>query len=360
MASEKGLIFSQSPYYIYETGSAGFTSNIELRIWNGSKSSVPTDYDILLEKQALTASSSYAVFEVGQILNSYTTNRYGVYDGVSGSNEGAKWVSIKSYNGTVNRDDLHLVTDGYSEFLEGINYSPTPNLLISQNVLYHYEDIPIRVPIFVSGSTNAVTVEYQKDGSPVYTEDLTAFTSSLFSYDKVQYLSYGASVPGELDLLVIKDGSGTILNSLPIKAVDCTKYTPYIVTFVNRYGVNQEVVFDLVSKESLKVDKKSFNKHILTHENGVLGYDTTSHQTKNYNILGRKSIILNTGYVDESLNSTMEELLQSSAVWITSNGVTNPVNVNTNSLKLKTGINDGLINYQIEFDYSHYTRNTIY
>jgi len=360
MATYQGIVLTKSPYYIFESGSAGYTSQIELRIWNGDRTAIPTTEDYLLEKQALDSGSTGALFEISQISNATLSHLHGVYTQNSSSNTDAKWLNVKSFNGLVNRDDTYLILDGYNDFLSGANYHPIPDVMISQEVLYHYDNIPIQFPVYCSGSTGVSTVEFQKNGNTVYAESLVNYVDSNFSYDKVKYITYGASVPGEIDKVVFKNAVNTIINSLSVEPVDCTRYTPYIISFINAFGVNQKIVFDLASREKLNVEKKSFSKNTLNWTGGNISYDTTAHQTQEYNTRGTRSITLSTGFVDESVNATIEELLLSEYVWVTVDDVTSPVNVQTRDIDFKKGVNEGLINYTISFTYSYNTRNTIY
>ena len=73
-----------------------------------------------------------------------------------------------------------------------------------------------------------------------------------------------------------------------------------------------------------------------------------------------ESIKLNTNYIHESLNDALGELISSEAVWVEVNGVTSPVSVLTQNLDYKKSINEGLINYTLNFEYAFNKRNTIY
>ena len=359
MAVDRGKLLVKSPYYITEAGSAGFTSEIEIRIWNGLFTSEPTSPNYLLTKQVISDTATQAVFEISKIIESSFDHLSNVYTNLPSANTDSLWVNVKSFNGSVNRDDTFIGLDGYSYFNEGLNVNPTDTTLISERILYHYTDIPLRLPVYCSGATNANSVEFRLGTNVVSTTSLTAYTSSLNSYDKVKYITKSGSVSGAIDNILVKNSSGTVLDTISVVPMNCSRYDPYVVSFINKFGVNQELVFNLVSKESIEVDKKSFNRQILDLT-GTPTYNTTRHQTKEYNSSVKETITLNSNYIDESLNDTIGQLISSEAVWVTSNGVTYPVNVSTKNLDYKKSVNEGLINYTIKFDYAFNKRNNVY
>ena len=68
----------------------------------------------------------------------------------------------------------------------------------------------------------------------------------------------------------------------------------------------------------------------------------------------------NTGFMDESMNEPMKQMLLSDHVWATINSLTTPIVVITSSeLTYKNSVNDKLINYTIEFEYAYDTINNI-
>jgi len=361
MSTNRGTILTKSPYFITEVVSAGATSTIEIRVWNGSSTAEPADPNYSLRKQALSTTSTNVSFEICKIVNDIIEHKSNVYtiSPTSGKTD-SLWVNIKSFGGTTNRDDTWLALDGYSDFLDGINYALSTPILISERILYHYDNIPLRLPVFVSGSSNTNTVEFIKGGVAQSVTSYTSLTGSLNSYDKIQYVNETNYAPGDIDSIWIKNGVGGVIDTIAIVPMECTRYTPHIVSFINRFGANQELIFGLVSKNKITVKKDSYRRQVLVYTNGVPSYDTTRHNTKDYNSNVTEVITLNSNYIDESLNDTIGELISSETVWITSGGITYPVNVSTSTLDYKKSINEGLINYTISFDKAFDNRNTIY
>lgn len=359
MATYKGLLLAGSPYYITETGTAGFTSTIELRIWNGLQGTVPATADYVLKKQTLGPSDTKVNFEIGKLIETEFQHNALVYSQAQSQSTDVMWVSVKSYDGTANRDDIFLAVDGYSGFLDGINYNPTDTTLISERILYHLENVPIRFPVFCNGGSNAYTVEFRLGSTVVYTEDLSTISASNYSYNKVQYISYNGSTPGDINNILVKDSTGATIDTLSVKALPCSRYPTYIVSFINKFGANQELIFNMASKKSISIDKSQFNRQLLSLS-GTPSYDTYRHRMKEYNTSATESITLNSSFIDETLNETISQLLASEYVWLTNDGTTVPVNVKTSSLDYKTGVNDGLVSYSIDLQYAYSKQNNIY
>jgi hypothetical protein len=68
---------------------------------------------------------------------------------------------------------------------------------------------------------------------------------------------------------------------------------------------------------------------------------------------------MNTGFVSEEYNKVIKELMLSEQVWVRKDNEILPINVKSKSLTYKTSVNDKLINYTIEFDYSFDKINNI-
>lgn len=130
------------------------------------------------------------------------------------------------------------------------------------------------------------------------------------------------------------------------------KYTPYDIVFQNKAGAEQTVTFFKERKDSLSVTKSSY-------ENDRGQPSAGFHQFTDFNLQGRESFTLSSGFVYEDLNNTYIQLLLSERVWIYESGKLVPVNVSKKDIKLKTQLNNKLINYVFDFEYSYNKVNNI-
>ena len=134
------------------------------------------------------------------------------------------------------------------------------------------------------------------------------------------------------------------------------RFTPYKVVFVNKYGALQDIYFTLMRRDSVATKHETFKRNIV---NSTGGYNVNQHQTKTFNFQGNDSFTLNTPFVNEEFNETLEELMLSKKIWVTENSQVLPVVCTTKTLEKKTLNNDKLVQYQIGFKYAFDTINKV-
>lgn len=134
------------------------------------------------------------------------------------------------------------------------------------------------------------------------------------------------------------------------------KYSPNKVTFINKFGVQQDLYFFKKSVEKMMTKKESYKSYNISNGN----FSRTEHTSRDYNITSNESISLSSGFVPEDYNEVFKQLLLSEKVWITNeDNLTYPVNIKTSDISYKTNLNDKLIEYTMEFEKSYNTINSI-
>jgi len=226
------------------------------------------------------------------------------------------------------QSNKHISVDGYGYFTDGQNFQATGNILLS-NTEYKGDArgffiVPLRGFI---GATDP-----QVNSVPVALN---------FVDDSQHYVKYLVIPLANFTGTVTVDYNG---DQITIELIEECKFEVNEVQFFNRFGVLEIINFYKSKRESITIQKETF-KNAFT--DGV-SYDTQRHQLKNYNVRSNKSVRIETGFLSEDYNNTIEELLQSENVWI--DGI--PVNPNTTTLELKTRIVDKLVSYSIEFEFA--------
>ena len=291
-----------------------------------------------------------AVIEIGEMVSDYLSQSYNgtVY------NTSPLWVTVvaafyddvgaelnnspKTYN--------YLALDGYGYFEEGINPELSTVVLQSNNTIYLEEGSAATIPIWAE-ETPTISVY---NSSNVLSQTLN-ITDTGFSNQKVQYITLPTGTSK-----VIVDG---VSEEKTINIIEICEniYTPYKVTFLNRYGALQTITFFKKSKESMGIKDETFKGNILNVNNR--NYSISEGQKTRYNINAQDTITLNTGYVEEDYNKVIEELLLSQKTWINYESKTLAIIPKTKSMQYKTDINDGLINYTLSFDFAYDKVNLI-
>jgi len=84
-----------------------------------------------------------------------------------------------------------------------------------------------------------------------------------------------------------------------------------------------------------------------------------NHQYKKYNIQGRSSFKVNSGFVEETNNEAFKQLFLSERIWVLENDAFIPINLKSKSIEYKTQQKDKLINYELDFEYAFNEINNI-
>ena len=140
----------------------------------------------------------------------------------------------------------------------------------------------------------------------------------------------------------ISDGQNIFI---PVQYIPCTKQPITKVDFVNRFGIRQSLFFYGSNKDSINTNSESYKSNIL--KNG--SYNANNHQLKEFNKQAEKTIILNSGFYNESFNAVFEELFLSERIWIDDL----PAKVESSTFSQLNKLNDDLINYEITFRYAN-------
>ena len=382
------IINTRSPFYIKVYHSSLFEVELKLYIYEGAKDTSPDAADLKYTiVKAELEGNNQVVFEISELVRDYINAKYdGEYDSYT------VWVNpvitIYDVNGgfipnqyvTITPSDYSdqfVATDGYGYFEEGINPDFDKGLMMTPATLYRVEDRDINIPVSAE-TTNSVA--FRLNGETVKSVTISDTDNT---DQKIQYIaSDGNSDSDSYRERVLEDGGVFEANSLleafedivdigavdevyvnytkdseskthvlKVKTFDCSKYEPIRVTFVNKYGALQDMYFTRRSNESVNVKSNDFKASVLDFANFT--YDTSEHQMRMLNLVGTESITLNTDYIDESCNEHIRQLMLSEQVWmtrLTDEEKIVPLKLKTQSLQMKTRVNDKLVQYSLEFD----------
>ncbi len=124
-------------------------------------------------------------------------------------------------------------------------------------------------------------------------------------------------------------------------------YTPVVIDFINKYGAWQREFMFKASFESLTTSATEFNL-MQEFSSPFASYNTNLNQRQTFNTNGLISYRTNTGWVDESFNSNIQQLLLSERILL--DGV--PVKMKTKEFEKQKNINNKKINYVLDFESS--------
>lgn len=336
------MILNRSPYYYNVSLPNSYVTSVDftVEVGTGSSSSPVVVQTYEVTKPVPSSSSPNSFIDISPFVRDVYEFAPLNFSGVSSNTiqaSGNKAVLIAevtaAFNDTIgsnsaDENDTYICTLGYGKYRDGQNLSPTDKILLTHSDYKADTRGHFVVPLqCASGDSNP-------------TVNGVAVTLG-FSDTNTNYVKYLVIPVGNYSSTITVVFGG---ETITIEPTDECKYDLTQVQFLNRYGVIEVIHFYKASRQTFQIEGERFKNNFT---NGS-SYDTDIHQLKKYNVKGNRRVRIETGFLNEEYNDTIEELLLSEYVWL--NGV--PVNVSTNTLEQKTRIVDKLINYSIEFEYA--------
>ena len=361
-----------SPVYIKVANDALTNCNLTLSIYSGTYQASPSTVYELRKNEV--ADNNFVIFEIGELIKDYIEYSF---SGTFGNNGLNLWVKsvVTPRNGSTILDAITtnmLAFDGVGYFEDGFTTETQTNgdttlslntfvgsttKLMSNDTIFREQNEILKIPVLANLSVNAgadtltgaTTVNFKNGATTV-----TSVTVGTAIDTTNTAIEYATSTNATLTSVDIVSDSGT--ETINIKEEPCSKFTNFPVTFVNRFGALQRINFFLKSIESIDIQRDEFKSNTLT--TGAT-YSLNNAQYKTRNIMSRDSITMNTGYVNDSYNQVIEQLLMSPRVWMLKDSQQLPIIPQNKKVTFKTSLNDKLANYTIDFKFAFDKINTI-
>jgi len=300
-------ILIRSPYYINDSYAGAVTANLSLSLDGVERYSLSKNTD----------TQGGVTFEISELSRDYLeVEFYGSYLSVT--------IEISAVLTFLDSDNAILESttydfrgfDGYGEFKDGSNPTISSGALLQSNTQIYLPDNTVgRVPIESSNDILYNTITPTAEGN-------------------------------------VTVGTHTV----KVNRICEPKYDPIKMTFVNKFGVLQDLWFFKKTVKRLNTSRDSFKRNILTAQGQ---YNTFKHVKRTLNIIGNEVFTSNTGFVSEEMNEVFKELMLSEQVWATIEGIVHPIVITSSELQYKTSLNDKLTNLTIDFEYAYDTINNI-
>lgn len=340
----------RSPFFVSveEVGQTG--SKVEVFIWAKGES-VPALPQWTLEKDIPTATQIRNDYELSNKIRYSIEHLFPNFVTTPSEEDLTNFVNfrIKAYKYDAGYTLLvtsdYVAVNGYTDFQNGYNYTngnsiqPLFNLDIIQT--YARGTIPYVNVLFNHNGTDTITAEYTKLNDTYASSNniLTSANSADVYLMKIPITK--SSTNYDLGNKVNIKVNGTITHRFTVMPVEIDKYTPTIVSFVNRFGGWQNMTFFKVRKDNISVEAKEY-----TQLQEPVNYSIYKGQRQVFDKNGKQSIKLNTGFVDENYDELIQDLLLSEVVLLDNL----PVLVKTNSVEKFKHVNTKQINYTIDFE----------
>ena len=356
------------------------SATLKLWIYDG----IIGNYDVnnpnyVISKEKLNSQETI-LFEIGELVKDYIKVEF---DGDYGLANLTAWVSYEVTNTFTDltqtkQTGVLLGTQGYGYFEDLINPQLIEPLQQSNTCIYWKKGEKVRVPLYAGQSM--YDAEWFENGVSVkktpYGENLTPITAdtTLYSADNVSNItadtthitnveesSYSVSEysPVGADKVVITTRDNKQV-TVHITYIEECKNDQFKVTFLNKFGVLQDVWMFGRRKERADVTRESYKVNTI-HSSTAKGtfYPTWVDTDKTYNVNTKKSLTLNTGFVCEQYSEVMQQLILSERIWIHEDNKVFPVTAKDSGVEYKTELYEKLINYTISVEYAYSEINLV-
>lgn len=400
--SPTGLLGTRSPILITWDGTGISASDIyyfklEIYAWSGDKDVRPADPIYTIDRTSGFV-DVYPTADIAPLLENEFNQRISKLDTddlVTMSPDALFWVEVDydieyfddpfvvNDTGTTTR---FLVTDGYGKFTDNANADLGQAILLQDQEKYFHELDTYNMPIYlgdVGSSYQTDVVKIKMVGSDGTSDEVVVTNQAgedaedrvlLFpvGIPNLQNYLYNESLTGltEPRLLdwwdvQILDSSDDVVDSRRFYNQCEMKYDPIQLQFINRLGMWDTLTFFKRSDDSISVSKERYRAVVGSASASGYTWGDQARGMRTYNHEAKKSMTLNTGFVNESISEVLQDLMMSEYVLMTINRTTERVAdtytisqdfravvVNTESLTLQKHINDKTINYTIEVEFA--------
>lgn len=354
-------IFARSPYIVEISEALQTGSKINLFIWNGT-GAAPTSPTYVLSKLIPASNNVNTYYNISPYIREFISwnTRQQPYNTFSAS-QTSQWCNVKIQKfklssgvySQVGTDITLKAYDGFGYYEEGYNPTLTYDILHDQGTFNYAYDSAIDPNTNASYRGGFIMVQTGTSYKAKYTNLSTGatFTQNLTNNQLTDVLRVYTSYYSAGNKLEILNSSNTVLwTAYFVPKLNC-KYTPALCDFVNKYGSWQRTWFYAASNDTFSIENTEYNLMQSTFPN----YNTLEGQRKVFNTTAKKSIKVNTDWVDESYKDLLKQLMASERILINSL----PVKINTKSTELFKSINTKTINYQLEFEFAFNAINNV-
>jgi hypothetical protein len=358
-------IFARSPYIIEvnEVGQSG--SKVELYIYqNGT--TPPTSPDYTLEKLIPASNNTQTLYNISpyvmeQIKHDAVSQNYNSDSGIWSVDNYIK-VDVKRYKLSLSTYVLldtftYYAYDGFGYYSQGYNplHIAQMPVHLDEKDYYFWSDANNSPAVNQLERAGTFTAWLETGWSVKYTQLQTGLTHSYTISANNMYNLYRVRPAYYLtgNKVEIFTPTSVLSWEATFYPVEECRYDVITIDFINMYGAWQREFMFKASFESLTTTATEFN---LMQTMGLFGsWDTNLNQRQTFNTNGIISYRVNTGWVDESFNSNIQQLLLSERILLNNQ----PVKMKTKEFEKQKNINNKTINYVLEFEQSNDLINNV-
>lgn len=345
-------------------------AKLEIYIYTGTSGERPSDPQYTLEK-SLIPDEDIIVFEVAELVKDYIDVYFnGDYNSIR-QTAWTDFVITRTFDdATVDSyEERRIAFKGYGEFEDGINPTLSKGFLASNTYFYVKCGENAHVPVYVStdgvyeveylvegtsiskfvigGSVTDITIDTDEKRISTTDDDYRISENSRRTADSEGFQQQ-TEAPVNADEVKVTHPDGTV-ETRYIRCLDECKHTPYRVSFLNKFGVMQDLWFFKRRDDSFEAERDDYKRSILNIRSTGVSYSEYDHSRQATDVRASEMLRMNTGFITEDHNEVIKQLMVTEHCWIHQDGDITPVVPKTTSFQEKKEVNEKLINFTVEF-----------
>ena len=359
---DEKIVLSRSPYHFKVSPGILFDEiTAEVFIYRGHKvDDRPLVSTYNLSKAVVQVGQSTINFDVHKLINDHVKNNYtsvGLSGAFTTSLLDSVWVYIDAKINLAGVEQYQtnqvlLAIDGFKYHTEiekflTIGFYPGVLSSITNHIIYNDSDYPL---YFITENLTTITV----NGTVIPFTFSQDYSNQKIGYINIKnYIGSSTSFTAVFDYVFDDVFNDTYTHNFTIK--DECKFPLMNCIFKNKFGVWQTIPFNKLSKKMQDFTNESYNGLISNYGT----YAINQHTKQTFNVNGKEKVTVNTDFIPEEYNLLFTELMLSEFIYLEENGEVLPVNLVKNSFEKKTKLNNKLIQYSMDFEYSFNLLNNI-
>ena len=243
-------------------------------------------------------------------------------------------------------------------------YFDAPNFTESN---YYIDEVEYKSYNKAGTLLNTVTVDMSTNG----TVDGNSTIDQASEAQKVIYIPFGfknfeesatlnvlsPNVTATVDKVTVEIKNATVDSYYKIYTLQldpyCSKYKPKRFAFRNRFGAWDYVNFNAKNSENSDINRETYVKPIGNWSGATYALNSFDRTKTSFNTKSVKKGTANTNFISENDVNWLQELFESEDVYVYEGGYWKPIVITDTNFITKTTVNDRLIQYSINYEYSN-------
>jgi len=352
------VIKARSPFSAIIDVAGQIETKVELYLWN-KPDSIPATPNYTFSSKIVSVANPIGVYNLANEVQEFLTATMPTTNGTINQQESRlMWcnVQVKTYYKTATTFVLdqtlnYVAVNAYRNYQDGLQNTNTVTsndayylcgeVSIEQNLPIGTYDANYKYPFVDLLIDNSVLSGNITITNGLFGENYNLTTGTGIEMYRIPILTVGTALTGTYIFRIANGGTKIVQKT--INLICEVKYTPLLLSFIGKNGGWEHIYCFKAKEESIEVKDLEFKSN-----QNYFTFDANIGQRQTYNLNGKKSIKVNTGFVEETTNTLVEQLYLSETV--TLDGL--PVLLKGKATVMKQAIKEKNINYTFEFDYN--------